>query len=361
MGSNHGAARPAGLTLFTPRAPDQLARARVAAAGVPDGLPGCRAFLGGSLFAGLGTPQSDVDLFLVPDAGADEPDRQVLVGGSRVDVECWPLAELRKAVDTCTVFSVTEADASQAQYASRPLLDRLARFAHAELVRDDGVLAGLQARVRAAGGELARLVAARTGVEVRLNTEDAHGFLEVGDWPAAHHISRLALLSAAEAALSARGDVYLGPKWIWARWRRTIGDALGADVTDVVFDRVATDPAADVRRRLWLAQDLLLGTVTPAYDLRVDPDPALPRRDSYATPFPTADAVLVYRTGRKAVRLSPAGALLWGLAHGRDRRTAVDAVLDHLRATTPAVSADQVGSYHASLVRAGLLHTEPGT
>ncbi|MGK4579910.1 hypothetical protein [Kitasatospora sp. HPMI-4] len=306
--------------------------------------PGVPAYLGGSPLAGLGTPSSDVDLFVV--SGHPGHTEQIFVDETRVDVESVSAAALEDLVARCEHFTVTESDMTQLRFAQTSVLDRLVRFSLGEIVSDDGTLAGLLDRARRAEGDIAKLVIARQASSTGNLAEDAYGALAVGDHASAQYLGRQALLASAEAFLTARGDAYFGSKWVWARWERSVGDQLGEPVRQVLYD-----PAAPVDRSFWLAQDLLVHAMTGrAYPIIVDPAPRQPRRDPSVVPALTTGPVLLNRQDSRAVRVSPQGALLWGVAHGRPRAEAVSFVAGLL-----GVAEATVDAYYTGLLDSGVL------
>jgi hypothetical protein len=313
------------------------------------------AYLGGAPFAGLGTPHSDIDLFVVLTEDTPPPGPvQVVVGADRIDVETVSYAFLVDAADRCAQFRATSEDIHQLEYAQYPVLDKLIRFALGEIVADDGRLAKLSQRLFESSPEIIRLLVARHCLTVQNRVEDAEGFLALDEWPAGAIMARNALLAAADAVLARRGDVYIGGKWVARRWNRTLDGHLGALSPEAVLDLVSQPrDAADVRDRLWLVQDLALMAIT---ERDWEPVPAQTVvRDPFAAAVPLVDAVLVYRSRRKAVRLSRQGALLWAMGHGRPADDAIDVTRSLLSSSGAEVGRDDVAAYYRSLCASGLL------
>jgi hypothetical protein len=343
------------VTRFPFTVPDVVERSRDLAQKVLPQLRARAAFLGGAPFAGLGTPTSDVDLHVVVDGAPERGGEQLLVDGARVDVRYWSEQQLTDAVDLCTDYRFSEDEPAQLNMLSRRMIDLIVRFTLGDVVVDDGVLAKLAQRVTVGQDQLIKMIVAIHAVDAENRVEDAKGFAAMSEPGAAGFISRQALMLAAEAALAARGDIYLGPKWIWTRWRRTIGDSFGADVRDLVLgsQRTVDDNGLS---QLWLAQDLLVHAVSGySYPILTAAPDGRPRRTPYATPIPTTTAVLVARTGRNATRLSRQGALLWGVAHGRTRDDAVHQTRTVLSASGTDVPVDDVATYYDSLCASGLV------
>ncbi|HTJ72539.1 MAG TPA: hypothetical protein VL551_33685 [Actinospica sp.] len=332
------------LKRFPPRDPAQLEHARKAAATVLADWPGAHAFLCGSSFAGLGTPASDVDLYVITAEGGRT--RQIDVDGVRVDVEQRSREWLERLVENCREFTVTPADASQLGYWSYERLDEAVRFALGEIVADDGSLAALQSRINDSADPLTSLIVAQHGMSNSNRAEDIWGALAVGDETAAQSLARTMLTSTAEALLAARGDAYIGLKWVWTQWARTIGQDLGEDVT-----RVLHDPAASTARCSWLSQDFLVMAITGlTYPVVTADSPSGPQRDMRVLPFLTSQSVLLNRPDSRAVKVSRPGALLWGVAHGRPRDAAVAMAGELL-----GVRTEDVDRYYDQLVKANVL------
>jgi hypothetical protein len=329
------------LTRFPPRDAAQIEQAREAASGIMADWPGARAYLSGSSFAGLGTPASDIDLYLITD------DRwgtaQINVDGVRVDVEYRSGEWIDALVANCREFTVTPTDASQLGYWRYEHLDEAVRFCLGEVVADDGTLADSQRIINDSADVVKKLIVSQLGASNSNRAEDIWGALEVGDHTGAQSLARTMLTSTAEALLAARGDAYIGLKWVWTQWDRTIGDQLGDDVR-----RVLHDPAASATTCSWLSQDFLVMAITGhTYPIMLDASGSLPVRDTRIQPFLTSGPVLLNRPDTRAIQVSKQGATLWGLAHGRSREEAV-AMASSLLAVDPM----DVDRYYGQLVAA---------
>ena len=335
------------LTRYPPRHPIQVEHARQAASAVLGRWGGAPAYLSGACFAGLGTPASDVDLFVVRPGHVGT--EQVFVGGLRVDVEFVDPGQLAGMVKQSELFTLDEGDMRQLKFAQYPVLDKLVRLILGEVLADDGMLEELRARADRADAEIRKLIVARMAVAAANGAEDVRGAVAIGDRPSAHYLARNTLLFGAEALLAARGDAYLGFKWVWSRWARTIGHSLGTGVHDLL-----QAPVADPEEYLWLAQDLLIRAMVAASHPVVcgrPPDP--PRRNPYVMPQLTRGPVLLNRLDRtdsSALRVSQPGAQLWAAAHGRPRHQAVSLVSDIL-----GVRPEDVDSYYGRLVDANVV------
>ncbi|MET8912009.1 nucleotidyltransferase domain-containing protein [Micromonospora sp. NPDC004551] len=175
------------------------------------------AFLGGSLAVGLGHATSDVDLYVV----ADRPPGSSAVltrDGVEVHVLTLDAAMVTRLIDVGSAYAVTGADRGQLN------LDPRTRHG---LVR---VLTGW--RLRCTDGwerELGRLrrdvvrqiFMAHHAAQFAGYAEDVLGALDARDPYTALASSSLALTAAAEAALAASDDIYLGDKFLFRRLTRT--------------------------------------------------------------------------------------------------------------------------------------------
>ena len=296
--------------------------------------------------AGLGTPASDVDLFVVHSESLVT--EQVMVDGARVDVEFVPYGVLESQVEDFQTYKVTETDTSQMQRATSGVLDRLVRFLTGEIVHDvDSVgLGRLRDRALAAEGGIRKLLIARHAVSTGNCAEDAVGAGEIGDLSGGDYQAREGLLQAAKALLAARGDLYMGTKWVWTQWDRTIGSSLGDHVTSIL-----RDPAAASATTLALSQDLLVHSMIPwSYPICTEPAEATARHAKGMLPFPVSGAVLLSPHLGKLMRVSVQGAFLWGVAHGRTRDSAVEYV-----ANTLGIEREKVDAYYATLLGFGAL------
>lgn len=322
--------------------------------------PGTLAYLGGSVLVGLGTPRSDVDLFLVTDLDTETSAAQILIDGVRVDVETVPLAWLTKTIDRCTTFALSDSDFSQLDGLTTPVMTRLIRFALGEIVADDGRLRALHRRLDDASAEVTRLLVAGFCLLAQNSVEDVEGFLAIDEPRPARLVAEQALLQAAEALLIREGDVYLGTKWVWHRWRRSIGERYGAGLVEYLLDGGApVTGRQDILRMLWLTQGLALCAIGPIPHRPVTDAPrGTYRRDPFAAPVPTVESVLVYRSGRSTARISYQGAYLFAVAHGRGRDEAVSLTVSGLRDAGYEVSADDVARYLDTMVASGLLRAD---
>ncbi|WP_327070461.1 hypothetical protein OG500_32850 [Kitasatospora sp. NBC_01250] len=339
------------LKEFLPRYPEELDRAREAVLSLARAEGVEAAYIGGALAAGLGTPMSDVDVYFVVADGTPSAARQLFVDGRRFDVAYQSVGSLRALIAETSHYRADRDDLGVLNTMGRKSLAPLVRFLLGEVVLDDGSIAALASLARQSLPELVRTVVGVMSFEVHNALEDAHGFHAVGDLEAASWAGQLAFLSAAEALLAAHGDLYLGQKWVWARWARTFG----ADLALPSPAAATADPVA-FGDAVAVCQDLLIQAITGrTYPLRRGVAAGELGREATACAVPLRDSVLVYLRGGDAAEISREGLLLLGLAHGRTREEAVRLTLEHLRAGGGQVTEAEAAEYLDDFVAAGLL------
>lgn len=286
-------------------------------------------YLGGALLAGLGSPMSDIDVFVVVEADDGVPpglSGQHEHEGNRVDVEILTFAELDALAADLTRNTVRPDDLGQLIRLPSSRFDVAMRLLTGELVVDvDERLAGLRGRLLDEQDTVKRLLVARHALDAGNALEDADGFCAIGQFEAARHQAFLAVLAAAEGYLTTHGDWYVGPKWVWSRWDRTL-PGRGAGVREVLRGSTRTGPpdgkAVAVLRAA--AQDLLVWAISGReYDVRLAPAPGTYAREPFL-PIPLADGFVLGARSR-GFELTAAGVLLWGVSHGRTADEAVDA------------------------------------
>jgi hypothetical protein len=156
--------------------------------------------------------------------------------------------------------------------------------------------------------------------------------------------STWAMLACAEAMLASRRDLYLSPKWVWARWARTVGDHPSQEAIEVLCG-IGGDEA-DSMARLWVGQGLLaealLGQPLPA---KATIGASALARDPFAFPMREVGTVTVHRPGSPLVKLSEPGLLLWAVAHGRSTEEAVTVAQAHLHHRGLTVPTNDIESY----------------
>lgn len=164
----------------------------------------------GSLAAGLGSPRSDLDLYVFADEAQRSP-VMTKVEGRRIDIEVRETDWLEQQLGW---FNDRSKRFLRAMARPRAHHDTLARFWYAaELVHDDEHAERLAA-FRANPTHCAEVLA---GEQLFLSLgilEDVVGFLEAEDDISALNQSRVLLARATQAYLCSRHQFYLGDKWI---------------------------------------------------------------------------------------------------------------------------------------------------
>lgn len=316
-------------------------------------------YVGGAPFAGLGSPRSDTDLFVVVDSKPNETE-QVYQDGARLDVEYVTWASLESLVEHVREYRLTPTDMTQMTVASRSALDFLARFQSGRIVSDDGGrLAAAREKLAPSASSYVGLLVARHALDAANATEDMVGALLTGDVECAAHVARESLYLSAEALLAALGDIYVNTKWLWAKWRRTVGDRFGADCVRLLSNATPLSIDDYVLASRALSQDFLTMAITG-----IEYDPVLQRlaetshtrRPADLSPIGTTEGVLLLRDVEEGISLSRQGAILWGVAHGRTKNEAIDLAGALIRSDSgDAVASKDVEAYFDHLVEIGAL------
>ncbi|WP_405943540.1 hypothetical protein OHA44_04100 [Streptomyces sp. NBC_00144] len=173
-------------------------------------------FIAGSVTAGLGNHTSDIDVYLVG-TGLAPARRQLVLDRSRFDVQELSVADLDAAVGR-VAGAAFPGDGSTV-VAQRDL-DLAVRLWSGEVITDDGALAPLRDRLRAAPLPLRRALITHWLTAVHYELEDVAGLVANGDLDAGLMAARTALLLAGKAVAAACGDFYTGRKWVWHQLRR---------------------------------------------------------------------------------------------------------------------------------------------
>jgi hypothetical protein len=333
-------------------------RSRQAALAYSDAQGLANVYLGGALFAGLGSPKSDTDLFVVVDDDSRLETEQVYRSGLRIDVEYISWGRLERLVGLVERYDIRADDMTQLTEASRSAMDFLTRFKLSEIVSDQGGrLGALRGRLSSATTRYVDVVMARHAMDVSNFAEDVQGALLQNDLQCADYQARESLYVSAEALLASLGDCYVNTKWLWSKWKRTVGDVLGESTTRIVSDPHDENVAVAISRSRWLSQDLLvmaLGQVIYEPQLHA-PCPGDAVRDPHVSLIRTVGGFLVLRDVEEGVELSLQGALLWGVSHGKPRDVGINETWTLLKEETPDLNEGAVADYFDHLVAIGLL------
>ena len=184
------------------------------------------AFISGSHVEGMATPTSDLDLYVVSPhqiRGRDEANVSMLNGeaiidvrsenGLRVDTEIWTMAAVRAAARD--IAECDPADLTAVLCLDSARLELAHRLHTALPLRNAALVRSLKDLVDHA--QLRSLLATRALYEWDSLEEDTRGSLAVGDLATAQLVSRMALGSAIDAFLAARGNSNPRAKWRFAR------------------------------------------------------------------------------------------------------------------------------------------------
>jgi nuclear transport factor 2 (NTF2) superfamily protein len=266
------------------------------------------ALLGGSFAAGLGTDTSDVDLYVV---GPDLPPTGVIFtdGGGEVHVNAISPAKLRKLIALGTAYRVTGAD--RAQIADETALNHLVRLTVTRPVHVSEEWRELLGTIDLSA--VRQLLMTRHANLFATYAEDVSGALASGDLFTAVAASGIALAEACEAVLSAAGDLYTGPKFLFRRLARNAVTAPWCDhLWRLAHPGVHPESGSwpgEVRAlaedRLWAGGLLLASCAVEGWDKPLDllppvparPDAAGPRRNRYFTPLRFADGLALAGPG----------------------------------------------------------------
>jgi Nucleotidyltransferase domain len=174
-------------------------------------------YLSGSLMAGLGTPYSDVDIFVV---SSDRSGTfQHGSGASRVDVEFRSSEWLEQVSSLARPFAATVDD----NYTLRTTPDLIEDAVRLEIGTDlkkSPELSATRNALQAGRRDLQKLLISQLAADLGAHWMDALGFLANGDHDSAEILSGEILVTALDAACVPDGDLYRGTKWVWNRVQR---------------------------------------------------------------------------------------------------------------------------------------------
>ncbi|WP_410634198.1 hypothetical protein [Amycolatopsis sp. cmx-4-83] len=254
------------------------------------------AYLAGSLAVGLGHGTSDVDVYAVGDHLPGQ-DHGYEHDGVVVHVTKLDGALVRRLAGLGSRFTATGADREQFLLEFK-VLNALVRLTTGHRVKVapawQDALAPLRRDV------VRRILVARHANIFAAFAEDVWGALLSGDRYTAATASAIALENAAEALLAAADDLYVGPKFLFRRLRRTEVTAPWAGelwrLLNQVFDAGLDDVETVAAHRLRVGNLLLSWCVTEGWDkpLAELPPPAAAetsRRSPYFAPVRFSDGI----------------------------------------------------------------------
>ena len=174
-------------------------------------------YLSGSLMANLGTPYSDIDIFVV------SSDRSGMIhhglGQDRVDVEFRSAEWLEQVAHLARPYAAT-LDDNYPLTTSPDLIEDAVRLKIGTELKKSPELSRTRNALDTGQRDLQKLVLSQVALDLAAYWMDILGFLTNGDLDSAEMLSSEILLTALDAACIPDGDLYRGPKWIWSRVRR---------------------------------------------------------------------------------------------------------------------------------------------
>jgi len=295
------------------------------------------AYLSGSLLADLGSPTSDIDVFVVLRPGV-EPEtamRQIRGSGERVDVEFYTTGYIEAAIDAVTDWKLTR-DGLSRVWVPENQLDFVVRLHYAEVLKDSPTLAGFRSTLGERLPRLRQFLLARWAVEANNYLEDFEGAYLDGDYDSAALVGQSLMMVAGKAVAAAAGELYFGRKWVFQQLRRGAGAGFGyAEFVDSQCGRwTRPDPVAGYARFRQDLQTLL--TAAQCLGWQAEAVARWPHwrsgtggisRDASFNPVRLSEGVLLNEEGRRQFVVKPDVALVWGLCNGQPASDVVRAAV----------------------------------
>ena len=228
--------------------------------------------LSGSLIADLGTPYSDIDIFVVTSDGSGA--LQHGKGQARLGVEFRSAEWLEQVANLARPFAAT-LDENYPLTTSADLIEDAVRLKIGRELKNSPELVRAKNALDTGRRDLQKLVIAQVALDLASYWMDILGFLTKGDLDSAEMLSSEILLTALDAACVPDGDLYRGAKWIWSRTRRneTLAPAYQW-VRDLLMPHLGTCPSGNrlCMDRMLAAQKLISLTLLREWN----PDRFLP-------------------------------------------------------------------------------------
>lgn len=306
-----------------PFSPERLAVIRTAINHVdfPSGVNS--AYLAGSHTAGLDTPTSDIDLYVLVDGRSVEVDvRQILVDGDRIDVETYGLEQATAYVDTVLTWAASADDLSALR---RPddEVDFVVRLLYCTPVKVSEDLRLLIDRLKKNEHVIRRLLVARWSLEAATLYEDFRGVVAQGEFVSAGIAGAAIFTAACKALCASDGDLYFGRKWVAKQLSRTSLPATPVRRLERYLLGVWAATGERPRREVTAFVDLLQTTLSIAQleGWRDDRPPlnwipwagAGGLRHPLFLPIRLSDKVLLTNERQHQLLVSPGVAALWGI------------------------------------------------
>lgn len=332
-------------------------------------------FIGGSLTAGLGSPTSDVDLFVLTEDKADSSQRtwQAVMENTRIDIEVYSIREFEGAL-----HDVLSTDFNRREIASiwdlKSKMDLIARFENSVVVKQSERLDGAKQKLEADKDRFYVLLANYWSLVVEAIKEDFIGSVLAEDYQTAAYLGQNLLSVAGKSFVSACGDSYFGEKWVYQQLKRS---CLNQDVFKRFFSLQTGGWIGDGRRGatevLYMAQSLVMAAQTmnalggqEAFNPNVFFIPlgcqteGLLRNPLYGA-FKVGEKVQVHWEMHKDVVLSGRLLCLMGIAHMRCLHDVCDLIKgrDDLAEIIGGINEDAVAGMIDRLEMKGLLLSAP--
>lgn len=274
------------------------------------------AFFLGSLTAGLGTPRSDLDCYLLIE---DDFDGTVWVNvdGCRIDFDVHPTSWVRRTLSEAFPLSGGHSNATVGfpEARSRAHFDTVGRLYYAIPIIEGAAWHEIDRFIRKHELDFRRYFVSQTVMGLAGLAEDAIGFRENLDGRSELLATYTVLLKAANAFLVSSGSLYLGEKWVARRLEQYLGDAF---ISQLESRYESIELREDRISYLWtLAQKFNLLAVTLGWDDALDVTLAQTILGGTPIGLPVgltfarfADRVLVVRPGQPPKRIHPRLAII---------------------------------------------------
>jgi predicted nucleotidyltransferase len=349
-----------------------------AAADIARDNPVDEMYLSGSIYGGLGTSTSDIDLYVVTDMGVEDMAVQDRAGGTTkdvvhamvdgvvVDVEVRAPGRLDDVTRRFARYRYELDGSDQVSYHPWDLVDAV-RLHLGEPIGASPLVRRLRSRLDA--DELRRLVITHYAARCTHLSRDLGGQWQRGDTRTLAYLAHNLLNLALEAFAAGCGELYMGEKWTWVKLARRIDEPHRSQLERLFFAGVDEPDDGSLealaRRRILAAQSALCAALLDGWDEAgasrwqawpgdVAPAPKGCLRSPHWLPLRTTDEVLL-GSYEEALSFSPDGLRLWGACVGTDRGKIVEEMLRFLeRAGRPSERHD-VEDYLTGLRELGAL------
>lgn len=332
-------------------------------------------YLSGAICAGLGTTESDIDLYVVADRSVLDSlvirNRtgdtsasviHVMEQGCIVDVSLRTPDHVERLARKFDRFRFTLQGCDQIQLDDRDLRDAIRLFLGEPI---GSSLVVREARDCLDRDELRKLAIAHYAGRCLHLLRDVRGQTERSDDASVASLAHQALLFALEALAAGCDELFISGKWTWVKLRRCLDEETYARLEHTVFgsgDRSLADLADH-----WLAAAQLALTAS-FVDGWERPEAARwegwaraesgggiqdgPRRRREWLPFRTVDEVLL-GTHDTVAEVSVDGLHLWGLCDGRPRSMLIDQMQRWLMARDDPPTRADIERYLDKLIAIG--------